>query len=107
MPSKITPFSKASESNSSNPHVRDGSDTRFFSQDCPSSTDASRRERQGSGPARDMFDDRFYSNFSGKGATHPTGDGAIARDAGGFPIYSSDISSGAQEIADGIRKRAR
>jgi hypothetical protein len=40
-----------------------GHDLRYFSERHPSSTDGSRRVRQGDGPARDTFDPRFFSNF--------------------------------------------
>jgi hypothetical protein len=47
----------------SNPHITSGDDPRAFSHNHPSSTDGSRRVRQGDGPARDIYDPRYFSNF--------------------------------------------
>jgi hypothetical protein len=43
--------------------AKGGDDTRYFSHDHPSSTDGSRRVRQGDGPATDTYDPRYFSNF--------------------------------------------
>jgi hypothetical protein len=43
--------------------AKSGHDLRYFSHRHPSSTDESRRIRQGDGPARDAYDIRYFSNL--------------------------------------------
>jgi hypothetical protein len=61
-----TPSSEHGELKGSrdNQHPAKGhEDLRYFSEKHPSSTDGSRRVRQGDGPARDAYDIRYFSNL--------------------------------------------
>jgi hypothetical protein len=105
---KMAAFSKAHGTRERHSGGVDPDDPALFSHAAPSSADATRRERQGDGPCTSMFDERFYSNFGGAADVKPTNaDRAIARDKEGHPVFSDNLSSGAMETADRIRRRER
>jgi len=90
------------------PHGVDGDSPEYFSHNSPSSTDASRRERQGDGKCTGLDDQRYFSNFTQKGVAKPTnGSRLVERDAEGYPAFSENLSSAAHEGADRIRRRER
>jgi hypothetical protein len=97
--------------NERNPGGVSYQDPRYFSERIvrgPSEpAEQTRRDRQGSGGARDCFDERFFSDSCG-----PAMRGAIGRrvdldDRDGFPTEASQLVSAASERADRIRASSR
>jgi hypothetical protein len=94
----VTDFTSAKSASFSQAHRPrhpagvDGDSPEYFSHDAPSSTDESRRERQGDGLPKDQFDQRYFSDMPYR--------------PGDF-IFSEHLTAGAQEVADRIRRRER
>jgi hypothetical protein len=85
----------------------DPDDPALFGHSAPSSTDASRRARQSEGKCTGPSDIRYFSNFRPDPA-HPTTAGRpVARDSAGDFAFGENLSAGAHEQADKIRKRER
>jgi hypothetical protein len=102
---KGTSFSRAHRPR--HPSGVDPDDPNLFGHGAPSSTDASRRARQGEGPCQGNTDGRFFSNFPPDPA-HPTNaTRGVERDSDGHFAFSENLSAGAQEVADRTRKRER
>jgi hypothetical protein len=89
------------------PQGVDPDDPALFGHSAPSSTDGSRRERQGDGKCTGLTDPRYFSNFKPDPA-HATNTGrAVERDSEGDFAFSENLSAGAHEAADRIRRRER
>jgi hypothetical protein len=89
------------------PQGINGNDPEFFGHSAPSGTDETRRTRQGDGPCGGNYDARFFSNFSPDPA-HPINPGRpVERDRDGHPAFAENLSAGAHEAADRVRRRER
>jgi hypothetical protein len=87
----------------------DGDSPEYFSHSVSSSTDESRRARQGDGLPRDQYDPKYFSDFTHlKGVVKPTDVGRpVERDAEGHPAFSETLSAVGHDVADRIRRNTR
>ncbi len=88
-------------------HDVDPDDPALFGHSAPSSTDATRRARQGEGPCRGNNDGRFFSNFLPDPANLTNAGRPVERDSAGHYAFSENLSAGAHEEADRVRRRER
>jgi hypothetical protein len=100
-------FGKAHRSERRHPDGVDPDDPALFGHSAPSSTDLARRARQGEGPCRGNDDARFFSNFKPDPATPTNAGHRVQKDAEGHPAFAENLSAGAHDEADRIRRRER